>query len=480
MTNVHIEELKGLKQLDISIEKNLTAIMGVNGSGKSTILHALACTFSPNTAIKDYKFNFFFTPTPDTMWRNSRLSISYFDENLQKEGTRDYWKDKDRWAPRYSTRPKRDVYYIGIDSCLPEIEKEKQTSFIDYSTNELNNKTSEKVIKAAAEILNKDYQGLMSHKTKNKEFIGVNTTSGITYSSLSMGAGEQRLLKILNVVYSANTYSLILIDEIDLLLHVSALKNLIKKLSEVATARNLQIIFTTHSLIMSELNEYVDIRYIKKLEEKTIVYDSITPDIVYQLSNSVDKSIKIFVEDDLAYTIVSHIARELNILKSTEIKYYGSIQNAFVLASAFVLEGENIDNTLIVTDGDRYNLAEDKEKQLNKVLSGTEEDHDVKISNALSIISQFTLPSGLAPEEYIHRMLVYMNDNNEITMCAKDIKNVGNSHDWINKIIERMSISREVGLYQIIENISDHPDWEPYTENIRGWLMKKREELNLI
>lgn len=453
--------------------------MGVNGSGKSTILHALACTFSPNSDIKDYKFNFFFTPTPDAMWKNSKLSIFYFDENSQKKVKREYRKDKDRWSPKYSTRPKRDVYYIGIDSCLPEIEKEKQTTFINYNTNELNNKISEKIIKFASEILNKDYQSLTMHKTKRKEFIGVHTISDITYSSLSMGAGEQRLLKILNLVCSVNTYSLILIDEIDLLLHVSALKNLIKTLSEIAISRNLQIIFTTHSLVMSELTDYVDIRYIKKLEQKTVVYDSITPDIVYQLSDLVDKPLKVFVEDDLARTIVTHIAKELNIIKNTEIKCFGSIQNAFVLASSFVLEERNTDNILIVTDGDKYVTNEDKEQQLNKMLTGTEADHDEKIYQALSVISQFTLPSDLSPEEYIHKMLISMHDKSEITICAEEINSVSEKHEWIDKIVERMDISREIALYQIIEHISEHSDWETYVHNVRSWMIKKREELHL-
>ena len=37
ITSINITELKGLKNLNISFDKPLTAIMGVNGSGKSTI-----------------------------------------------------------------------------------------------------------------------------------------------------------------------------------------------------------------------------------------------------------------------------------------------------------------------------------------------------------------------------------------------------------------------------------------------------------
>lgn len=44
-----------------------------------------------------------------------------------------------------------------------------------------------------------------------------------------MGAGEQRVFKILSALYSVPKYSLVLIDEVDLLLHTNALRRLIKK-----------------------------------------------------------------------------------------------------------------------------------------------------------------------------------------------------------------------------------------------------------
>ena len=192
---MHIDKLKGLKDLDITFGEGLTAIMGVNGAGKSTILHALACMFAPADCGEDHKFNFFFTPTPDASWQGSSFSLSYRDENTKTETSRKYSKSSDRWTPKYASRPKKDVYYYGIDTGLPEIEKERQTSFINYLTAIDEDKLSGRVAAAAAEILGKDYQELTNHKTKQKSFFGVQTKSGITYSSLSMGAGEQRVIK---------------------------------------------------------------------------------------------------------------------------------------------------------------------------------------------------------------------------------------------------------------------------------------------
>lgn len=480
LNKLHITELKGLKNLDIEFTKNLTAIMGVNGVGKSTILHALACVFSPIDNGEDYKFNFFFTPTPDASWQNSCFSITYFDEIKQKEIVREYKKNSNRWSPKYSTRPQRDVFYIGIDSCLPEIERERQTSYIDYLTKTSDDKLSARIVKDASFILNKDYKELTDHTTKRKKLFGVRIHSGIIYSSLSMGAGEQRVLKILSLVSHAAPYSMILIDELDLLLHASALVNLLRVLDEMAKRKNLQIIFTTHSLLVQELTDIVDIKYLRNTKEKTFVYNAITPDIVYDLSQKSEHRLNIYVEDDLASAVVSKVLSEMKLLRHSRIQNIGSIQNAFVVSAASIIEGRKIDDMLVITDGDLYRTDADRKSQIKKVLSGSEKDHDEKIEKALSMMTELSLPDNTPPEKHIFDMLISMDSESEILECARFVNNVNNSHDWLNKIIEQMNQSREIVLRDIIELVSEHPDWCKYTQKVRDKIHEKASLLKLI
>lgn len=470
LTKLHIDYLKGLKNLDIAFDKNLTAIMGVNGSGKSTIIHALACVYKTYEC-KDYKFSFFFTPNPDSNWKNSKFSISYWDEISQKEYTREYRKDTDRWAPHYANRPQRDTYFIGIETCVPEIESERQTSYIDYKTSIANERNIDKIIQSASYILNKNYDHLNYHKTKKKELLGVHTKDNMNYSALSMGAGEQRVLKILRIIYTANQYSLILIDEIDLLLHVTALKRLIVILSQVAQKRNLQIIFTTHSMEMSRLQEYVDIRYLHPLEEKTMVYDMITPDIVYEMSEDIEQPIKIFVEDILAEIIVNELAVDLGMLRNIKVIKLGAASNIFVTAASLILQEEDVTNVLIMLDGDVYRSKDDKRNAVKKVLSGTEKDHDHKVDKALSLIHQFILPEKTEPEKFIYDMLAGLKDNNEITSLARQEKAVSDSHQWLDHLVTRMGKSEEFVLSKIVSMVSDHEKWAIYVKELREWLI---------
>lgn len=477
--NINVENLKGIKNLELNIERPLTAIMGVNGAGKSTIIHALACVNAPYDKGDEYKFSFFFTPNSDFDWSNSKLSITYRDENLQKDIKREYKKGVNRWSPRYVDRPKRDVYYLGIETCIPEIEKERQQSFIKFSKDVMDDETTKKVVRDASYVLNKDYTNLTANKTKKKELLGVNTRRGLGYSSLSMGAGEQRVLKILKTIHSADTYSLILIDEIDVLLHTTALKRLVKKIYDVASKRNLQIIFTTHSLEILKLKEYVDVRYIQQTDEKTMVYDYVNSDMIYHMSNEAVGMLNVYVEDTLAECIVRCIASEIGILGYVNIVKYGSISNAFVLASSFIFRNEDYSNVAVVLDGDDYVSIEQKKEHFKKYISGTEENHKNRIECAVSIMKQFALPLKKAPEEYIFDMLVELQEDNLIIKQAKTMNAVDDSHDWLNELTYRFGHSEELMLSEIIRLVSNSEKWGAYTMEVREWLLEKKNALKL-
>lgn len=123
LDRVEFVQLKGLKNLDIYFgNKTVTAIFGVNGCGKSTILHALACLYRPysNIGEKNY-FTRFFKRENRITWTGSNLCAHFTIEGTSRSYR--YGKKGDRWTPRINKRPQRDVIYIGINSCVPDIEQ---------------------------------------------------------------------------------------------------------------------------------------------------------------------------------------------------------------------------------------------------------------------------------------------------------------------------------------------------------------------
>jgi energy-coupling factor transporter ATP-binding protein EcfA2 len=187
---LEIKRLKNIKDLCISFEnKNITGILGPNGYGKSTILHALACCFQPpDESQEDYKFSNFFPPNPDALWQGSELQIVHTyrqDSQLHESVDKPYGKNSDRWKPRYKRRPVRNVYYFGVDSCVPLIEAEKRNVKINYSTNQVSETIIDQILKKASYCLNKQYTAYNIHDPGNgRSFIGVEA-DGIRYSALS-------------------------------------------------------------------------------------------------------------------------------------------------------------------------------------------------------------------------------------------------------------------------------------------------------
>jgi ABC-type dipeptide/oligopeptide/nickel transport system ATPase subunit len=213
LKKVNFELLKNLKNVEIDFSgSRLTAIVGINGSGKSTVLHALACCYKPlNIDLNiDYKFSQFFTPTPNSIWQGSRLTMCHdyrIDRVFHENVSTVYSKISDRWSPKYERRPSRNIIYLGINSCVPTIEAEKQMSYISYSTTNLTDDISRQIKEKAGFVMNRDSSYYNLHTSSKRSYIGVehNNTS---YSSLSMSAGEQRIFKIISEVFKAPKNSL--------------------------------------------------------------------------------------------------------------------------------------------------------------------------------------------------------------------------------------------------------------------------------
>jgi len=476
---IEVEELKGLHNCKIEFKKPLTAIMGVNGVGKSTIIHALACSFQPCTENSDsFRYCDFFLPTTNSTWKNSHFTVKYDlldkkDDSIKNSVTKNYQKAVDRWMPRLKSRPQKDIKYIGISTCLPEIERVK-FSRIDFSTTEQNDDESKKILKIVGGILNKDYASLTSNIKANKAFLGVVTGSNISYSSLSMGAGEQRVFKIVTELVRAKKYSLILIDEIDLLLHSDALKRLIKIIDDYAKKKTLQVIFTTHSLVMNELQHIVDIKYLESIDGKVNVYDGLTSLAWQGLTGEASRPIKVFVEDRFSEFIVKEVAKELDIKSKVQIGRFGVIQNAFTLAASFVIRKESAENVMILTDGDEYVTREEKLNQIKKHISGTEEDVQERWEKACNLISQYNLDGGLAPEEYIHKQICELESDDEIVGIAKSIQGVVDSHEWVDKIASIYDEKSDSSYKEIISVFSKTSGWNSFVEPLKKWLEERK------
>lgn len=483
---LRVERLKGLVDFDISLEGSyVTAILGPNGNGKSTVLHALAAAFQPEQDGENYKFSNFFLPSPDALWQGSHLSILHdfregkiFCENQEQE----YIKRQDRWAPKYVRRPFREVYYIGVDKCVPLIESEKKSVKVNYATTVAADDNIAEILSKASYILNRRYVRLNSHAVNGKKpFIGVEVGE-LKYSALSMSAGEQKVFYILDRLFKAGNNSLILIDELDLLLHDLALKRLIEVVVERATSKRIQVVFTTHRDSVVSMHQTVNIRHIITRPGKSLCFEDTKPDAINRLTGEKMRLLEVFVEDDLAKAIVSHIAGQLGLTKYLTITLYGAAINCFTAVCGLILGGDECSNSLFVIDGDVYVSEADKIERIRCVIVGDDERAVPKRALALSKITQFTLPLQTKPEPYIYHRLLEMaevesEDVNEILREAQQLPIADDSHAYLNDIINNMGVERTVGLARVVDAFAKSDAWTGYIAPIHDWLASKLEEI---
>ncbi|HAE8194444.1 TPA: AAA family ATPase [Salmonella enterica subsp. enterica serovar Vietnam] len=485
INSITIQKLKCINNLnEIFFHPHaLTAILGPNGSGKSTILHALASIYMPEEGFsgEDHKLGDFFPRSPQAEWNGSNfnINISYRrDGVLIDNEIKNYGKAGDRgsrWIQIYARRPMREVYYLGIDKCVPMIESEKKNN-VKYVTSNVSNALITTILGKASYILNKRYTSFNHHQKPNgTKFIGVET-GGLAYSSLSMSAGEQKIFLILETVFKADKNALILIDELDLLLHDEALKKLIFVLSEHATEKNKQIIFTTHRELIISMADKVNIRHIVSLDTRSYCFEETKPDAINRLTGEQVTPIEIYIEDDVASAIARKICSSLQASRYVKIYMFGAAINAFTLLASSLIRGEDISHKIYILDGDEYNTADKKAAALDRVLTGTEErTRQLKIAGEGKII-QFNLPVDLKPEAYLHQLITTIpiagleNDALEIITVANSIRFEMDPHRYITNIINRLGLERSSGLAKIIDLASKHPDWNNYTQSISNWL----------
>jgi len=336
--NLSIERLKGIRALDeISFEdKPLTGIFGPNCIGKSTILQALAAAYSPPNGCTAADFSQFFPQLADDAWNGTKFNLNHTFKtgDVEATGTIEYRKGvvTTRWKPLINKRPQRHVTFVGLKSCLPDLEAYPWHDLRGAVATPRAEAIDNRVLEAAGGILNCDYTALATltladqptrrYTTLTRQGIG-------NYPSVVMGAGEQRLLRLLYAVEGSRKNGLILVDELDVLMHGDALKKLVTYLAKRCADREHQLVFTSHREELLALKDEINVRHLHSLEGRHYCYPNTDPDSLHRLTGSRVRSLEVFVEDSVADAVVTHVAGQLGMTRHVHVIRYGAAQNCF-------------------------------------------------------------------------------------------------------------------------------------------------------
>lgn len=449
LVSLKITRLKNLNDVDISFDQDrpLTAIMGPNGFGKSTILHALACCFTPpvKSTGEDHKFTDFFPNTPHATWSGTDFNVIHRCREGAKEETSALRVTKGigAWVTNPGTFPEREVYFFGIKTVVPKIETTTKKETITYKTEELKDEVSLKVLSNVGYILNRTYNKRHQNISEDDIYIGVEL-GGINYSALAMGAGEQRLFHLLKTIITASKYALILIDEIDLLMHGHALERLLKVINEYARSKNLQIVFTTHRESILENSNMIAVRHLYQSPTspaKTFCFNETRPDAITRLTGKPHRPLFAACEDDVSKKIIEMVASREGLKHFCEIACFGASDNCFTLIAALLLSGESLTHSIFVIDGDTYETEELRKDRIGTVLTGDHVADKERREAALKYVSQFSPRDKEPPEKWLHALICSISltgrrDIDEVIECAQKIQAVINNHEYVDNLID--------------------------------------------
>jgi ABC-type multidrug transport system ATPase subunit len=408
--SVSIEKFRKFENLSFSLGSKLTALVGQNGTLKTTLLGMISQPFSmyynkADPDISSSQMAFFDEKTLDGYQFESKFADKFkFDKNVEKAGEHRYtlyfhdkefvpdgefitesiprkeglsegirlWNAKGRGAGEgYIHYP---VIYLSLKRVSP-IGEEAKVDITEKAQDYLPLFAS-----IAKEILisPEDYTNLDFIKSSNKAtFVG----HPKTYGASTVSAGQDNIGKIITAILSfkmlkdkhPNEYrgGMLFIDEIDATLYPAAQKKMLEKLFRFASDFKIQIIFTTHSptiidtLFDPNYSHHSKVIFLKEISGKITCEEKLTlPQIEAKLNVSLvpqcskPEKIRIYTEDEEARIFLKAL---LNRKYSQQIEILSVNLGANELIS--LVETRRIPefkHNMIILDGDKIETKNHK------------------------------------------------------------------------------------------------------------------------
>lgn len=479
INEISIGDLKGIKNLTLSLGRGITCLIGPNGIGKTTIIHALACVYRARYSNDvAHSLSEFFRSYSGQDWKKSCFTVDLREGNNSSKVQ--YYR-KEKWSPRNTRKKKRSTIYIGLSTCVPAIELEKSRSKIKMAREERKTNARQDVILAYFnKIMEKQYTEIFHYSYEKKIYLGVSEKSSEeaaekSYCSLSMSAGEQRCIQILQEVVNAPDNSLILIEELDILLHQRALLNIVDVLKKVAKDKHHQIIFSCHNPVIRNVKG-IDFRCLERTPQGDLcAWPNFFEYSLFDLTGEKENLIRIYVEDELARSIVEKVLAKMRLRSKACVIPFGCARNAFTLTAGLEMSAIK-QEYLIVLDGDVLNSRQEQIEELERVYSTRE-----ITERFLERIVHFNNPQKGAPERYIVEEIKKGNFNNEdereLYEAIKSASQKVNAHDLLREPFSKLGLTPSVGCSKVVDLFSRTSGFHQFVSPVEAAIMSIKEKL---
>lgn len=396
LSAIRLERIRLFKGERISFDFPVTALIGPNGGGKSTIIGTALLSYQISKQSNIFKKS----RVGDEGMNNWLMEYEVIDKEANKTGTErftlsfvdDVWNKTNNFS--------REVKFLSITRTVPTSEnplyqyrKRISTGNTQKGADDISVQKLEEIgdIKSQAErILGKSLEhfimyeftfkkrkkykyekvatgekievnGIEVPKYKNvktnevigydKQILYVGSDGSNSYSEFNFGAGEISVIRMVAEMETLENDSLVLIEEIENGLHPIAVRRVVEYLIEISHRKNLQIIFTTHS---DYALEPLPPEAIWACVEGRLQQGKLSIEALRSISGRFDKKLAIFVEDDFAKSWLEYIIREKISSNYEEIGVYavGGDGNAVKVHNGHTINPSVSFKSICYIDGD--------------------------------------------------------------------------------------------------------------------------------
>lgn len=301
LDRVDIDGLRGWKGQSVHFKFPVAAIVGENGSGKSTVLKVAASAYDPKDRDHAYYPSAFFL---DTHWDKIQgVGLGFQLRHGNETPTFSIRKPTERWSfpdKRYA----REVFWFDVARTLPldstaGYAKVARLAAGEIATEDLSQEYREKL----SYVLGRSYANARFAKpdVNEKRIVGLLKREFGEISQFHQGAGEDTTLDLIQALQQVPRNSLVIIDEIEASLHPRAQRRLVKFLLEFARSKRAQVIVSTHSpYVLEELPPEARVLLVPTPDGPNVLY-GVSPEFALtRLDEMVHPEAYVYVEDRTA------------------------------------------------------------------------------------------------------------------------------------------------------------------------------------
>ena len=304
LRRIRLNRVRAFTGEAVEFDFPVTALIGTNGGGKSTVLGGSAIAY------KSIRPALFFPKSSvgDETMANWNIGYDIIDKakNTNQIVPRSARFKNSKWAR--DDLIDRPVLYFGIQRTVPAGERRefKRFATFHYKFSGQRQVLTQTVQDQVARVLGKDVSKFLSADVSPTHTLYIGGDGTISYSEFHFGAGESSIIRMVSEIEAAPVNALVLIEEIENGLHPVAVRRMVEYLIDVADRRSIQSIFTTHS--EDALSPLPSEAIWSSIDGK-VRQGRISIEALRAITGRIDEQVAIFVEDAFAKEWVEGLIR---------------------------------------------------------------------------------------------------------------------------------------------------------------------------